>query len=37
MQVELERPLGVWLDGERIGRGRVLSVRLHPDAVRVVV
>jgi hypothetical protein len=37
MQVELERPLGVWLDGERIGRGRVLSVRLQPDAVRVVV
>jgi hypothetical protein len=37
IQVELDRPLGVWLDGERIGTGRVLSVRLHPDAVRVVV
>jgi hypothetical protein len=37
IQVELDRPLGVWLDGERIGAGRVLSVRLHPDAVRVVV
>jgi hypothetical protein len=36
-QVELDRPLGVWLDGERVGRGRVLSVRLQPDAVRVVV
>lgn len=37
IQVELDRPLGVWLDGERIGDGRVLSVRLQPDAVRVVV
>lgn len=37
IQAELERPLGVWLDGERIGDGRVLSVRLQPDAVRVVV
>jgi hypothetical protein len=37
LQLELDRPLGVWLDGERIGDGRVLSVRLQPDAVRVVV
>jgi hypothetical protein len=37
IQVELDHALGVWLDGERIGDGRVLSVRLQPDAVRVVV
>jgi hypothetical protein len=37
IQVELDRPLGVWLDGERVGEGRVLSVRLEPDALRVVV
>lgn len=37
IQVELDRPLGVWLDGERVGTGRALSVRLEPDALRVVV
>jgi hypothetical protein len=37
LQVELDRPLGVWLDGERVGAGRVLSLRLEPDALRVVV
>lgn len=37
IQIELERPLGVWLDGERIGAGRVLSLRVEADALRVVV
>ena len=37
LQVELERPLAVWLDGDRIGAGRVLSVRVDADALRVVV
>jgi hypothetical protein len=34
---ELRSPLPVWLDGERVGEGRTLSVRLEPDALRVVV
>jgi hypothetical protein len=34
---ELERPLPVWLDGEQVDEGRVLAVRLEPDALRVVV
>jgi len=34
---DLERPLPVWLDGERVDEGRVLAVRLEPDALRVVV
>jgi len=34
---ELERPLPVWLDGEPVDEGRVLVVRLEPDALRVVV
>jgi hypothetical protein len=34
---ELERPLPVWLDGERVDEGRVLALRLEPDALRVVV
>jgi len=37
VQVELERPLPVWADGEQVDEGRVLSVRLEPDALRVVV
>lgn len=37
VQVELDRPLPVELDGERIGSGRVLSVRLQRDALTVVV
>lgn len=36
-QFDLEPALDVWLDGERIGRTRHLSVRLEPDALRVVV
>ncbi|MEO7836103.1 MAG: hypothetical protein ABIS21_00500 [Acidimicrobiales bacterium] len=37
VQVELDKALPVELDGERIGVGRVLSVRLQPDALTVVV
>ncbi|MDP9403087.1 MAG: hypothetical protein M3P85_07065 [Actinomycetota bacterium] len=37
VQVELDRALPIELDGERIGAGRMLSVRVHPDALRVVV
>lgn len=36
-QVELRPELDVYLDGERVGRARNLSVRLEPDALRVVV
>lgn len=35
--VELDRPLGVWLDGERIGEGRTFAFRCVPDALRVVI
>ncbi|MEO5678510.1 MAG: hypothetical protein ABIS47_02470 [Acidimicrobiales bacterium] len=35
--LELDRPLGVWLDGERIGRGRTLAFRCVADALRVLV
>ncbi|MEA3076930.1 MAG: hypothetical protein QOF60_1838 [Actinomycetota bacterium] len=34
---ELDRPLPVWLDGEQVDEGTTLSVRLEPDALRVVV
>lgn len=37
VQVDLDRALPVELDGERIGTGRVISVRLQPDALTVVV
>ena len=37
VQVTLPRPLPVVLDGEDVGRGRNLSLRVRPDAVRVVV
>jgi hypothetical protein len=35
--VELARPLGVWLDGERVGDGCTFAFRCVPDALRVVV
>ena len=35
--VEIERPLDVWLDGERIGAGRTFAFRCVPDALRVHV
>lgn len=37
VQIDLDRAVPVELDGERIGTGRVLSVRLQPDALTVVV
>jgi diacylglycerol kinase family enzyme len=37
VQFDLDRPLPVWLDGEQVDEGRTLSVRLEPDALRVVV
>lgn len=36
VQFELERPLPVWLDGEMVDRGRVLTIRVEPDALEVV-
>jgi hypothetical protein len=35
--VDLGRRLPIELDGETVGRGRVLSVRVEPDALTVVV
>lgn len=37
VQVDLPRPLPVLLDGEEVQAGRVLSVRVEPDALTVVV
>lgn len=37
VQVDLERPLVVEVDGVAVGRGRRLSVRVEPDALTVVV
>ena len=36
-QVELDRPLSVRLDGVRAGRAKVISVRVEPDALTVVI
>ena len=36
-QVEFTKPIDVALDGDSVGRARTLSVRVEPDAVRVVV
>ena len=37
VQVDLDRPTPVWLDGERVGDARRLSVRVEPDALVCVV
>jgi hypothetical protein len=37
VQLELERPLPVWLDGRSVGRARTLSLRVEADALTVVV
>jgi hypothetical protein len=37
LQVELERPLPVRLDGAKVGSARVISVRVQPDALTVVI
>jgi len=37
LQVELERPLTVRLDGAGVGKARVISVRVQTDALTVVI
>jgi hypothetical protein len=37
IQLEFTQPLDIWLDGERMGRARTLSVRVEPDALTCVV
>lgn len=37
VQVNFERPLSIWLDGQLLGRARNLSVRVEPEALTVVV
>lgn len=37
VQIDLDRPLPVYLDGEQVDEGRALSFRVEPDALRVVV
>lgn len=37
LQVELERPLTVRLDGAGVGAAKVISVRVQPDALTVVI
>jgi hypothetical protein len=37
LQLDLDRPTPVWLDGERVAAARTISVRLEPDALTVVV
>jgi len=37
LQVELERPLPVRLDGVAVGKARVISVRVQTDALTVVI
>jgi len=36
-QVDLDPATPVWLDGDRVGPARALSVRVEPDALQVVV
>lgn len=36
-QVEFDRPTPIYLDGERCGTARTLSIRVEPDALRCVV
>lgn len=37
VQIDLPRPSTVWLDGERMGPVRTLSIRTEPDALLCVV
>ena len=37
VEITLDRPLAVELDGDRVGRARRLPMRVVPDALRVVV
>jgi hypothetical protein len=36
-QTDLDPPLDIWLDGDKVTRARALSVRVEPEALRVVV
>ncbi len=36
-QIDLDPALDIWLDGERIGRGSSVVLRVEPDALDVVV
>ncbi|MGI8809498.1 MAG: hypothetical protein ACR2KK_16995 [Acidimicrobiales bacterium] len=37
LQIDLERPLLVRLDGVKVGRAKVISVRIQPDVLTVVI
>ena len=37
LQLDLDPPLDVWLDGERVARASRLSIRIEPEALTVVV
>ena len=37
VQIDLDSPTPVWLDGDRVGEARHLSIRLEPDALVCVV
>lgn len=37
LQHDVTKGQSVWLDGDRLGPARALSIRLEPDAVRIVV
>ncbi|MDQ4089303.1 MAG: hypothetical protein M3163_03215 [Actinomycetota bacterium] len=37
LQVEMERPLPVRIDGVGVGKAKVISVRVEPDALTVVI
>jgi len=37
LQLELDRPTPVWLDGERVAEARTLSIRIEPDAYTCIV
>jgi diacylglycerol kinase family enzyme len=37
IQLELDRPTPVRLDGEGVGSARTLSLRVEPDALTVIV
>ncbi len=37
LQLVFDRPTPIWLDGERVGLGSTLSIRVEPDALTCVV
>lgn len=37
IEFDLESPMPIWLDGERIGRARTVAVHVEPDAWSVIV